>query len=97
MRLILQGFLTRLSVLEGQLIELDPEGKQLLLCSSLQSEKAELDSSCKRSDVTFALLLTMKEGTVPSLDLNGDSETGSDSRHVKDVSRQVSATLRLGY
>jgi len=39
----------------------------------------------------------MKEGTVPALDLNGDSETGSDSRHVKDVSRQVSATLRLGY
>jgi len=44
MRLILQGFLTRLSVLEGQLMELDPEGKQLLLCSSLQFEKAELDS-----------------------------------------------------
>ena len=50
-----------------------------------------------RPDITFALLLTMKAGTVPSLDPNGSAEASSDSRQFRDGGRQVSMTLSLGY
>ncbi|KAG7527780.1 hypothetical protein FFLO_06603 [Filobasidium floriforme] len=71
MRLLLQAFLTRLCVLEGQLTALDAE------------------------DITFVLLLTMKDGSTPEHQTAGKDTRPSHSRHYQedaDSSTWVPAT-----
>jgi hypothetical protein len=64
MRLLLQAFLTRLCVLEGQLTALDAEGK-----SDLAVDHAIVCLPTSQLshllDITFVLLLTMKDGSTP--------------------------------